>query len=148
MFLRSKIVPNPYLHHALWDLKIIWHKWSSRQDGVLGIRIMSLGQRSRSQSALKVCVFQINVRPITSSCTVGFDNYLEEMTITKRRCVACKNHVARSKDKVTAAGTLSLCIPDSCPTHNFIPKIVGVWKLLGRNDHQDKTMCLVLERCR
>ena len=84
---------------------------------------MSLGQRSRSQPALSA--FQIQVRPITSSCIVGFENYLAEMIILTRRCVAYKNHVPRSKIKVTA-DTLSLGIPESCPTHNFIPKIGGI----------------------
>ena len=36
-----------------------------------------------------------------SSCLVGFENYLAEMIITTRRCVACKNHFARSKVRVT-----------------------------------------------
>ena len=36
---------------------------------------MSLGQRSRSQPALKVCAFQVHIPPITSSGMVGFENY-------------------------------------------------------------------------
>ena len=32
---------------------------------------------------------------------VGFENYLAEMIIMTRQCVVCKNHVARSKVKVT-----------------------------------------------
>ena len=87
------------------------------------VRTISLGQRLRSQSVLTVCAFQNRVRPITWSCMVGFENYFTEM-IKRRRSVVCKNHVARSKVKVTA-GTLSLCIPESCPTHNFIWKLVG-----------------------
>ena len=48
------------------------------------------------------------------------------MIIKTRQCVAaCKNHVARSKVKVTV-GALSLCIPKLCPPRNFIPKIGGV----------------------
>ena len=43
-----------------------------------------LGQRSRSQSALKVFAFQIHVRRITSSYMVGFKNYLAETIITTR----------------------------------------------------------------
>ena len=86
---------------------------------------MSLGQRSRSQSVLKIHAFQIHVRPITSSCIVGFKNYMAEMIIMTRRCVTCKNHVPRSKVKVTAE-TLSLGSPESCPTHNFIPKSGGI----------------------
>ena len=70
----------------------------------------------------KVYAFQILVGPIRSSCMMGFKNYLAEMIIMTRQCVACKNHVARSKVKVIT-GTLSLCIPELCPTHNFIPKI-------------------------
>ena len=80
---------------------------------------MALGHRSRSESALKVFVFKNCIKPITSSCMVGFENYLAEMIITTSQCVRCKNHVARSKVKVTV-GTLSLCIPEACPTHNFI----------------------------
>ena len=93
---------------------------------------ISLGQRSRSQPALKICALQMH--SITSSCMVGFKNYLEEMVITTRRCAACKNYVTRSKVKVTA-GTLSLCIPESCQIQNFIPKIGGIWKLFGTNDY-------------
>ena len=52
---------------------------------------MLLGQRSRSQPAVKVCAFQIHVQPITSSCMVGFENFLAEMIITTRHCVAYKN---------------------------------------------------------
>ena len=103
---------------------------------------MSLGQRSRSQPALKVCAFQIHIRPTASSCMVGFENYLEEMIIRTRQCVQCKNHATRSKVKGTA-DTLSLCIPETCPTHIFIPKMGGILKLFGRNDHQDKTICCV-----
>ena len=103
---------------------------------------MLLGQRSRSQLSLKVCVFQIHVQPITSSCMVGFENYLAEMIIMTRQCVLYKNHVARSKVKVTAS-TLSLCIPESCPTHKFIPKIGEIGKLFGRNNHHNRTMCHV-----
>ena len=63
---------------------------------------MSLGQKLRSQLALKVCVFQIHVQPITSLYIVGFKNYLAEMIIVTRLSVACKNHVPKSKVKVTA----------------------------------------------
>ena len=71
---------------------------------------------------VKVTVFlgsKIRVRPITSSCIVGFKNYLAQMITGTRWCVACKNHDARSDVKVTV-GTLSFCILKSCPTHNFI----------------------------
>ena len=64
---------------------------------------MSLGQRSRSKAALQVCAFRIRVRPITSSCMVGFKNCLAQIIIKTRRCVACKNYVARSTVKVKAA---------------------------------------------
>ena len=47
-----------------------------------------------------VCVFQNRFRPITSTCMVGFGNNLAQIIIT-RHCVANKNHVARSKVKVT-----------------------------------------------
>ena len=86
---------------------------------------MLLGQRSRSQQVPKVCGLQIHVQPITSLSMVGFENYLAEMIVRTRQYVACKNHVARSKVKATA-GTLSLCIPELCPIHNFIPKIGGI----------------------
>ena len=52
---------------------------------------MLLGHRSRSQSAFEACAFQNCVQPITLSCMVGFKNYLAEMFIMTRRCVACKN---------------------------------------------------------
>ena len=55
-----------------------------------------LGQRPRSQLALKICAFQNHVRPLTSSCMVGFENYLVQMIIMTR-CIACKNHASRSK---------------------------------------------------
>ena len=48
-----------------------------------------------------VCVFQIRVRPITSLFMVGFTNHLAQMIIKTRQCVSHKNHVARSKVKVT-----------------------------------------------
>ena len=48
-----------------------------------------------------------------------FENYLAEMIITTRRCVVFKNHVARSKVKVTVK-TYSLCIGISSSAHNFI----------------------------
>ena len=48
-----------------------------------------------------VRVFQIRVRLITSLCMVGFKINLAQMIIKTRRCVACKNHGARSKAKVT-----------------------------------------------
>ena len=66
-----------------------------------------------------VCVFQIRVRPITSLCMVEFEKYLAQMIITIGQCVVYKNHVARSKVKITD-GTLSLCILKSCPTHYVI----------------------------
>ena len=77
------------------------------------------------QLALKVCAFQIHVGPITSSCIVGFEDYLSEMIIVTRWYVACKNHVPRSKVKVMA-DTLSLGIPELYPTHSCIPKIGGI----------------------
>ena len=86
---------------------------------------ISLGQRSRSQPALKVCAFQIHVPPITSSFIVGFENYMAEMIIVTRRCVVYKNHVPRSKVKVSA-DTSSLGISELCPTHCFIPKLGGI----------------------
>ena len=50
------------------------------------------------------CVFQIRVRPIILSCIVGLENNLAnlaQLVIMTRRCVANKNHVARSKVKVS-----------------------------------------------
>ena len=103
------------------------------------VRTMSLGQRSRTQLALKVCAFQIHVRPITSSCIVGFKNYFAEMIIVIRRCVACKNHVPRSKVNVTA-DTLCFGIPESCPTLNFIKKLMGCENYLAE-------MIITTRRC-
>ena len=48
-----------------------------------------------------VCVFQNRVRAITKPYIMGFENNLAQMIIMTRRCVANKNHVARSKVKVT-----------------------------------------------
>ena len=50
---------------------------------------------------IRACVFQICVRPITSLCMVGFIKYLAQIIIKTRQFVACKNHIARSKVKVT-----------------------------------------------
>ena len=75
------------------------------QDDVSRTRTMSLGQRSRSQFALKLCaktsVKPICVRPISLLCMVGIENDLAQMIIMTKRCVANKNHVARLKVKVT-----------------------------------------------
>ena len=68
---------------------------------------MSLGQRSRLQFTLKVCAFQIYVRPITSSCVVGLEKYLAEMIITTRQCVMCKNHVSGQRSR--SQSTLTVC---------------------------------------
>ena len=51
---------------------------------------MSLGQRSRSQSELKLCAFQNCVQLITA-CMVMFKKYFAEIIITTRQCVVCKN---------------------------------------------------------
>ena len=48
-----------------------------------------------------ICVFQIRVQPVTSLYMVGFKNQLAQMIIKTRRCVGYKNHVTRSKVKVT-----------------------------------------------
>ena len=86
------------------------------------------------------------VQPVTSFQTlVGFENCLAEMIITTRQCVVCKNHVARSKIKVTVH-THSLCKGISCSAHNFILHD-GIWKLYGTNDHQDKALCPAQEPC-
>ena len=61
-----------------------------------------------------VCVFQNRVRPIPLSCMVIFKNCSAHMIIKTRPYLTCKNHVARSILKATV-GTLSLCIPKSCP---------------------------------
>ena len=88
---------------------------------MLHVRTMSLGQRSKPQSALKFCAFQNRARPLTSPCMLGFEDYLALMIITARQCVMCKNHVARSKVTV---GIYNLCIGFSetclCPAHNVI----------------------------
>ena len=66
---------------------------------------MSLGQRSRSQSAFKLSaltsVKPIRVRPIALLCMVEFKNNLAQIIFMTRQCVANKNHVARLKVKVT-----------------------------------------------
>ena len=85
------------------------------------------------------CVFQIRVRPIILSCIVGLENNLAQLVIMTRRCVANKNHVARSKVKVSVC-TLTLCIGFSktclCPIHyivmhggdflNYLAKIITI----------------------
>ena len=88
----------------------------------------SEGQRSRSQSALKVCAFKNCVQPITSSYMVGFKNYLAEMIILTRQCVACKNMLLGQGHSrhLKFVHSRFMCVPDSCPTHNFIPKIGGI----------------------
>ena len=107
---------------------------------------MALGQRSRSQLTLKVCAFQNHVQPLTSfQKSVGFENYLAQMIITISQCVVSKNHVARSKVKVTVH-TYSLCIGISCSAHNVI-QYGGIRNFFGTNDHQDKTVCPVQEPC-
>ena len=79
---------------------------------------------------------------------VGFENRLPEMIIMTRRCVGCKNHIPRSKVKVTVH-TYSLCIGILCSAqfvhrhHNFIWH-GGIGKLYGTNDHQDKTRQCVM----
>ena len=45
------------------------------------------------------------------------------MINTTTQCVVSKNHVARSKVKVTAR-SLSLCIPETCPTITSFQKLV------------------------
>ena len=51
-FVHSRLMSDPELHHAWWDLKIIRKIWSSRQDIVSRVRTIQLGQRLRSQPAL------------------------------------------------------------------------------------------------
>ena len=43
----------------------------------------------------------VSVQPITLSCLVGFENNVAQISIMTKQCVANKNHVARSKVKVT-----------------------------------------------
>ena len=54
---------------------------------------------------------------------VGFENNLAQLIIMIRGCIANKDHVARSKIKVTV-GTETLCIDFNetclCQTHNFV----------------------------
>ena len=91
------------------------------------IRSISLGQRSRSQSALKLCaqtsVKPVRVQPITLLCMMGFEKNFAQIIIRTRQCVANKNHVARLKVKVTVS-TKILCIDfnETCssPTNNFV----------------------------
>ena len=132
--MHSRIVCPNHISSYMLGFKNYLAEMIIRTRQCVAYKNMSLGQRSRSQLALKVCAFQIHVRPITSSCMVELKNYLEEIIITTRHCVACKNHAARSKVKVTAV-TLSLCILESCPTHNFIPTRIRPKAMsgLGRN---------------
>ena len=58
---------------------------------------------------MRVCVFHNRVRLITSSSIVAFKHNLAQIIIMTRQCVACKNHVATPKVKVTV-NTLTLCI--------------------------------------
>ena len=48
-----------------------------------------------------VCLFQNRVRAIALPYMMELENNLAQMIIMTRRCVANKNHVARSKVKVT-----------------------------------------------
>ena len=65
----------------------------------------------------------VRVRPITLLCIVGFENKLALMIIMTRPCVTIKNHLARSKVKLTVY-TQTLCIDFSgacsCPTHTLL----------------------------
>ena len=64
---------------------------------------MSLGQRSMTQSAFKLCEYfseTCSCLHITWSSMFGFINNVAQMIIMARRCVANKNHVASSKLKV------------------------------------------------
>ena len=68
---------------------------------------------------LSMCVcFQNLVRLITLSCMVGFEN-----NFMTRGCLPCKNHIARSKIKVTVC-SCTLCIGFSeicfCLAQNFV----------------------------
>ena len=82
---------RPITSSCVVGFEKILRKKSSRQDGVLGVRTMSLDQRSRSQLALKFCAFKYCVPLITSLDMVGFENYFAEMIIRPRQCVACKS---------------------------------------------------------
>ena len=79
--------------------------------------------RSRSISTLAVCASASRVQSIISSCMVGSENYLAQMTIKTRHYVLCMNHVATSKVKFTVR-TYSLYIgldgTYSCAAHNFV----------------------------
>ena len=59
----------------------------------------TLSARVRARAC--VCVFQNHVRAITELYMIGFKTNLEQMIIMTRLCVANKNHIARSKVKVT-----------------------------------------------
>ena len=88
---------------------------------------MSLGQRSRSKTALNLCakasVIHVRVRPITLSRIKRFENKLIQMITVTRGCFENENHIALSKFKVTVY-TLTLCIGFSetclCPTCDFV----------------------------
>ena len=61
-----------------------------------------------------------------------------QMIITTRKCVSCKNHVARSKIRVTVhIYTLCICLSAtcSCSARNFVLH-GGIRKLFVTNDLQ------------
>ena len=65
---------------------------------------MSVGYRSRSLFALKLCaqtsVTLVRVHPIPLSCIVGFENNVAQMILMAKQYAANKNHNARSKVNV------------------------------------------------
>ena len=54
-------------------------------------------QQEQQQQSVK----PVPVRLITFLCIVGFENNLAQMIIMTRGCVVNKNHICRSKVKVT-----------------------------------------------
>ena len=77
---------------------------------------------------------------ITLSFVVELYKCLAETMIMTRQCVACKNHIASSKVKVTVC-MLTLCIGQSvtclCLAHHFVLHS-GISKLFGVNNYHDK----------
>ena len=80
---------------------------------------------------------------MASSCMVGSKNNLAQMVIMTRRYVANKNHVPRSKIKVTVrTSTLFIGFSETCsyPSHKFVVHS-GIYKLFNTNNDHDKTIC-------
>ena len=90
--------------------------------------------------------FQNPVRLITSPAMVGFKNNLaQKLIIITSKCVANKNHIARSEVKVTVrTQTLCTCFSETCSrtAHNFVLHGENR-KIFDTNNYHDKAVCRV-----